>query len=719
MNTLFFTACRRLGNRVLIFLVFLIGCTNNQPQNEYQDPRFRTRLISDEDYTLVGDGRDHVKFLLPIQGNNPVPPLTEACYFLNMSLFSWHLDFLNEFPEWEDLSFLEYSDLALEKTSRIWWSGTLRKWSEQQNSAFDTSSFFTFEIFVSPGLNNLLSVNEIVEINDTIKSCAPLLTNSLAFLPNEDAIEEYVRFYQSVLASKGVTVVYPDELAINNQIDVLSEGEAYGYLRVIPQGSTVRDYGPRDIVVATSAPNGLSIVAGLITANPQNRYSHLNLRLLGKATPNAVISNVYDSEDILALNGRLVRFEASTSGVDIQPTDTATAEAFWESTAPETPQFSTNLEETTLRHFSELNIGDIPAYGGKAANLGELYSILPTENRVDGFGIPIFHYQQFMVDRGMDVRLVEVLQAVNSSVEASSKRAALKEFRGAIRSERLLPEFREQLFGRLTEVFGAQALTTRIRFRSSSNAEDLERYVGAGIYDSSSGCLGDDLDGDDEGPSVCLSESEKNALEMLLADFRLQLNADPDSGWLQDLVEDLNRDLTEEKTVERAVLKVWASMWSETAFDERDYWGISHDETKMGIAVNPSFILEKVNAVAVTNIPTTNDGSLYRVISQVGHESVVQPKIPTATAEVLTFRRGTVDTPVNQMRIVARSSLVQEEGMLWTETELTNLAELLFLVQDHYRTRSDTASPIELDIEIKKTADNRIVIKQVRPYFSQ
>jgi hypothetical protein len=42
-----------------------------------------------------------------------------------------------------------------------------------------------------------------------------------------------------------------------------------------------------------------------------------------------------------------------------------------------------------------------------------------------------------------------------------------------------------------------------IRFRSSTNVEDTAQFTGAGLYDSFSGCLADDLDGDTAGPSLC------------------------------------------------------------------------------------------------------------------------------------------------------------------------------------------------------------------------
>ena len=43
----------------------------------------------------------------------------------------------------------------------------------------------------------------------------------------------------------------------------------------------------------------------------------------------------------------------------------------------------------------------------------------------------------------------------------------------------------------------------KIRFRSSTNVEDSATFTGAGLYDSYSGCLLDDLDGDSAGPCAC------------------------------------------------------------------------------------------------------------------------------------------------------------------------------------------------------------------------
>jgi len=64
----------------------------------------------------------------------------------------------------------------------------------------------------------------------------------------------------------------------------------------------------------------------------------------------------------------------------------------------------------------------------------------------------------------------------------------------------------------------------KIRFRSSTNVEDAGNFSGAGLYDSFSGCLADDLDEDNLGPSICDPRKPKErgairAIKKVLASF--------------------------------------------------------------------------------------------------------------------------------------------------------------------------------------------------------
>ena len=263
--------------------------------------------------------------------------------------------------------------------------------------------------------------------------------------------------------------------------------------------------------------------------------------------------------------------------------------------------------------------------------------------------------------------------------------------------------------------FGPEFRTRRIKFRSSTNVEDLDEITGAGLYSSKSGCIADDFDGDEDGPSLCLSVEEKAQKERLLQEARRAFTAHPDRFYLVDIIEGLEGDLTEEKPVAKALGKVWSSLWNERAYDEREYYGIDHAKAFMAVAVNPSFVLEKVNAVALTELKVDEGLPLYRINSQIGEESVVQPADPNAIGEILTFRRD--GTRLKEIEVLVPSSLKEEGEHIWTQAQLDELGSLLFLAHDHFSTQ--VYSHIEnfsLDVEIKLTSDDRIVLKQARPF---
>jgi hypothetical protein len=267
-------------------------------------------------------------------------------------------------------------------------------------------------------------------------------------------------------------------------------------------------------------------------------------------------------------------------------------------------------------------------------------------------------------------------------------------------------------------VYGDAGITTRLRFRSSTNAEDLPGLTGAGLYDSYSGCIGDDLDEDAAGPSACLTAADEAYLRSELERRERELAEHPDREWLVDIIEDLRDDLDEEKSAGEALRKVWSSLWNERAFDDREYYGLDHRKVYMGVAVNPTFVGERLEAVVLTNLEPMADHPLYRVVSQAGEIGVVRPADPTATPEVLAFRRAG-DSP-SDVTLVAPSSLVPDGQRLWSDAALDELATLLFAVQDHFATSVyPELQPLQLDLEVDVTMDGRTVVKQARPFVSR
>ena len=358
--------------------------------------------------------------------------------------------------------------------------------------------------------------------------------------------------------------------------------------------------------------------------------------------------------------------------------------------------------------------GDAASVGGKAANLAELFKILPPANRANGFAVPFSVHRDFMAATGLQAQALALLANPRTTSEAPFRRAGLAALRRGIEDAQVPAEVIARLNAASRLAFGEGFERLPIRFRSSSNVEDNELVSGAGLYDSARGCFADDADTDEVGPSSCLSAAERGRLELELGRLRAEQAAHPDRVWLADAIEDLASDLTRERTVARALKKVYASLWNERAFEEREYWRMDHREAFMGVAVNPSFVLEKLDSVAVTHLPAGAAGPLYRVVSQRDGQPVVRPPDPTQVAETLTFRRAE-DGRAADVRVVIPSSLSPQP--LWADAPLQELARLMFLVHDHFATTVyPQLVPLSLDLEIKVTADDRIVIKQARPY---
>jgi hypothetical protein len=218
----------------------------------------------------------------------------------------------------------------------------------------------------------------------------------------------------------------------------------------------------------------------------------------------------------------------------------------------------------------------------------------------------------------------------------------------------------------------------KIRFRSSTNVEDSEQFTGAGLYESYSGCLADDLDQDDAGPCTCDASDQ------------------------------------DERGVLQAIRKAFASFYNDNAFLERLKWGINEADVGMGLLVHHSFPdeIELANGVATLD---KADGSNWSadIVSQKGALSVTNPPADAVPEQVR------VDySPFHGALpwLIQRSSLVplRESTVLEWEREYIELYELLVTAADHYCQTVQKQNPI-LDFEFKKIApEGKLIIKQIR-----
>jgi pyruvate,water dikinase len=678
---------------------------------------FLERLETSADFNrLSGEGWS-VKYLAQVAGKSAPAPLDRRCVFQNTALYPLHLAFLRSFPQLAQLDWDSYLALTTKRASRVLWAGELQLIPGAQHPR--TGRLGVVALFVYSEPTEVLDLNQLAEIHERLIQCAPFARDLMVLVGTDPTQVAGFLARAAELRTRGIEVGDPATLRPGAGSESYSVGEGYGFLRLVPRGQRPGEYGPRDILVTEGTYDDLRLVAGLVTAGPQNLHSHVNLRLREKQIPNARLPDVYQDQVVALLDGKLARLTVTETAVRLVPAQLAEAEAFWAQKRPPAQPLRADLTETRLRGFADLRAGDALTVGRKAANLGELFHALPPGNRADGFGVPFAHYRDFMAASGLQAQAMTFLADPRVATEVPFRRAGLQSLRRAIEAAPVAAEVIERLAAAARQAFGPEFDRLPTRFRSSSTAEDNELTSGAGLYDSARGCFADDSDGDQAGPSRCLSVEERARLQAELDRRRAQRAALPASApapaWLDELIDDLESDLTKERTAARALKRVYASLWNERAFEEREYWGMDHRQAFMGVAVNPSFVLERLDSVAVTHLPAGADGPLYRVVSQSEGQPVVRPPDPSTVAETLTFRR-TADDAVADRRLTVPSSLSPLQP-LWSDARLAELASLLFLVQDHFATTVyPQVAALSLDLEIKVTADDRIVIKQARPY---
>jgi hypothetical protein len=478
-----------------------------------------------------------------------------------------------------------------------------------------------------------------------------------------------------------------------------TQGVGYGTLRrfTLSQLATAtenHDFGWQDILVLDEAPTDIeAVISGAVTGTQQGTLSHLNVRSAARGTPNCYLDRAH--ELLAAWEGKLVRLDCGNGYFSVEAASRDAAEAYWKTLRPP----AITIPEPDRTWSSPVGLLDLPTgtselrtlavtrFGAKGANLAALYQRIDSRYQLPGFMVPMSAYLHFIETRGFAVDLGNG-PAFHTFVETLSTWLDDSTFRtdGRDRRKRLLAlqdamvnsSADIDLTGDIRATFGSD--TRMLRFRSSSNAEDAIEFSGAGLYDSFSGCLADDLDGNQTGPSGCdASESS-------------------------------------EHTVARAVVRVWASLWNSEAYDEREWYGIDHKKAAMAVLVDPRATKELANIVAFSGNPTASSDDRYLVDAQGGELTVVLPDPGVFPEEsLLTVANGVV-TAIDRTR---GSSELPAGSWVLKDAQLEQIGSLLWQIVQVYPI--DGAVPsgatVLLDTEWKILSDGSLVVKQVRPFL--
>ena len=179
----------------------------------------------------------------------------------------------------------------------------------------------------------------------------------------------------------------------------------------------------------------------------------------------------------------------------------------------------------------------------------------------DGFAVPFYFYDEFMKANGLYDDIAVMLADTDFQTDYDTQDDMLDDLRDDIK-DATTPEW---IITALETMHETYPEGQSLRYRSSTNNEDLPGFSGAGLYDSKT--------------------------------------QDPDE--------------TEENGIDKSIKGVWASLWNFRAFVERDFHRIDHLATAMGVLVHPNYSDELANGVGVSIYPFSDLDDAYYFNTQI------------------------------------------------------------------------------------------------------
>ncbi len=482
-------------------------------------------------------------------------------------------------------------------------------------------------------------------------------------------------------------------------------GWAYGRVVFVAAEEIEESYesgalGPDDILLTDGIPAEIPFVAGVLSLAPSTPNSHVAILAADWDVPFAFLAQDASIAAAEAAVGSEVVLRATSisprvfTGEDVDPEvcqvrvvdvgdalDPEVVEYLQE--LKRAPDLDLRAFEAAATYFAEVATAtpdDIVTIGGKAANYGFLLREIPSNARpAMAFTFDLWNdylAQPIEGETTLREKIAELLAPFPSYPPASFSDLfdALGDVRDLIEEEADFTAAQRSAI--LAELQGRFDPMRKIRFRSSTNVEDSDVFTGAGLYESKSGCLADDLDDDDEGPSICEPDEEEK-----------------------------------ERGVFRALRKVFESFYNDNAYLERLRHRVDESTVGMAILVHYSFPdpTELANGVAI--LRTIAPGSTrLTIVSQPDAFSVTNPEDGAAPEVVDVFVSRTSIFPNLQQ---GADRLPLGATVLRMPDEYRSLSQLFLDVAEafgefHGETRFD------IEFEFKKIVDDGLVVKQVR-----
>lgn len=638
------------------------GCYNAELILPRADTSVHVKMLSesvnDENYLNGLPGYDAFKMLQSspfITNHSDVESVKfiynhkdQQIYFMNSKRYEFHYDFAVKFLGYNKglyhFNMVQYSS----SKERYLFPGSL--------NFYKATGKYVVRFYPGDEMNCSQLTKIIEKINETT-----WLKNKVLFYPNNSGGE----------SCPGIPIITSDELYEGQNYQALNLAKGYGYLRKVSIGELNGAYpGKHDIIVLNGIPNDVSVVAGIITTEFQTPLSHINILSHNRGTPNMALRDGWTNPVLDSLMGELVCLEVLADSFVIKRATIAKATAFWEQKEPRTSVIPEKDENTKgLIELGNAGYSSVKTIGGKAANFAELLKLknpaIPTPE--DPFAIPFYYYSQHIKNNQIETFIRQMLDDGEFKTNQNYRKEKLLELQNRILQAPVDPSLVEMVRAKMGNFNQYDAY----RFRSSTNAEDLEFFSGAGLYDSFSAKKNDEI-----------------------------------------------------KTIDSAIKKVWASLWNFRAFEEREYYKIDQLSVAMGILVHRSFPDEEANGVVVTkNLYNINPGFIVNV--QYKEYSIVFPEPGVLHDQIILYTYSVNQSRDFTIEYLVHSNIPELNGKnVLTDDELYKLGEFCMQIKRHFFYNIPNScnclfDDFALDIEFKidmSGGNRKLYIKQARIY---
>lgn len=400
--------------------------------------------------------------------------------------------------------------------------------------------------------------------------------------------------YQESVAKKlvGVPFILNDQLYKQAEYVAFNEGTNVGKLRLVPPNVPESEltFSPDEIVILTTPIADITPVSGIISETFSTPLSHVSLRAKAWKIPNIGLKGA--REKLKELDGKQVWFEAKGGTYTVRAATAEEVEAKKTAEVKKVDLPVADLEHGDMWTLDAMRAKDIVKFGAKASNLGEIVNAKLTGFEVPpGFGVPFKYYAEHMVKNGLDKKVAAMLADPIFQKDAQTRKNRLAELKAAIMAAPVDKELAEKIKTALAALPGSEG---GVFVRSSGNAEDLEQFNGAGLYDTLPNQRGVDQ-------------------------------------------------------VTTAMKQVWGSIWNFAAFEDRSRAGIDHLKTYSAVLVQVG-VPATAAGVMVTEHPTDpTDEKNYTINAKSGlGMSVVDGKKVPESLIVSWYNHG--------IRVLSRSA---------------------------------------------------------------